>query len=216
MLYSYREIFLFGAMGEGEGAVMVFIPERTSLEIIGGQSGIGQLVIAPPWQTEEALLVPHAITAWGNAATNLLFLGIDSQVVLQGNLNLLTEDKGAVYVINGTATIIIPPTPIRVQEKVTILPLPAANGQIFFMYYWERLAVPELSRAEIPLPTRNSEELIEERRKRQEAILWKTDIPTTTKALLRQQPEELTHQQERRRQLLEKALIDTKGQPRRS
>lgn len=190
---------------------MAFIPERTSLEIIGGQPGIGQLIIAPPWQTEEALLVPHCVTAWGNAATNLLYLGIDSQVVLQGNLNLTQEDKGAVYAINGVGTLMIPPIPVRVQEKVTILPAPAANGQIFFMYFWERLSVPSVQSASIPLPTRDSDEAIAERRKRQEAILWKTDIPIKTAELLRQEPEELSPEQKRRRRLLDAALIDTKG-----
>lgn len=193
---------------------MAFIPERTALQIIGGTSTVGKVQISPPWQSEEALLVPHAVTAWGNAALNILYLGIDNQPVLQGNLNLIQEDKGAVYVVNGTDTKFIPPIPVRVQEVVYILPSPAANGQIFLMYYWERLNVPAVQKAGIPLPTRDSDEAIEERRKRQEAILWKTDTPIPTRALLREEPEELSPDQKRRRRLLEAALIDTKNQRR--
>lgn len=188
----------------------IYQPERTSLNIIGGGVGSPQIVIAPPWQSEEAYLVPFAITAWGNAATNLIYGSIDGVEILQGALSLIQPDHGFVFAINGVGTLSLMPIPMRITERCIILPAPAASGQIFLMYYWERSAVPAVQEGAIALPSVMDRELIETRRTRQENAIWAEERPLNPVELTRQHQEELSPLQKKRRRLLDLALDDQK------
>lgn len=193
-----------------EGGCMGTGPQRTGVDIVGGTSTTPR-VIAPPWETEEALLVLVAVTAYGNAATNLIYVATDVQEILQGNQDLLQADHGLVFAINGVGSLPIPHIPIRVTEKVTVQPAPAANGQIYLMYYWERTFAPLIPAGGFDLPSQMDREPVEVTRARVEHTLWVSQKPLNPQDLLRQEQEQVTPRM-RKRMRTEDFLGDLKGQ----
>src|SRR5579862_6706487 len=166
-------------------------PQRTGVDIIGGTSTT-QRVISPPWETEEALLVLVGVTAYGNAATNLLYVAIDVNEILQGNQDLTQADHGLVFAINGVGTLPLPHILIRVTERVTVQPAPATNGQIYLMYYWERTFAPLIPAGGFDLPSQMDREPVEVRQARVEHKLWVNQQPLNPQDLMRQELEQVT------------------------
>lgn len=187
----------------------MIIPEKTTIETVGGTPGTKDFLLAPPWQTESADAVLVAVSAWGNTAPNLLYVSADGDPILQGALSLASAVHGIPFVINGAGSVGLAHLPVRIASFLRVTVAPAANGQIFLSFYWQRLAVPDAGQSDIPLPEAATLESYERRRGRQERQLWGQRQGDPPAKVLRQEPQELTERQKARLRQFER-LTDTK------
>src|SRR5579885_60268 len=178
-------------------------PERTGLLVVGGSSTTGDIIVRPPWESEQAEAILVAVTAIGNTAANIIYGAADGAQVGQGAGVILSPDRGFVFAITGAGSIPLAYVPIRVTEFLRITPLPAANGHIFVMYFWQRLMVPtQVDMAPIDLPQMRDVEASPDRAKRQMEDIWTRAQGVRPPKLERQEKEALTRrQQEQMRQL---------------